>query len=114
MTLSTRESSVETSPLSSADQVILDELWRRKHANEGLDSWMGAVVAELAQDVQMHVWNGKHPVDANTTAHTAKKGTTVLIWMMSRLGDIGITDRMDAHGYDVRVDPSAVVNWRFK
>ena len=113
--------------LSPADQTILDELWDRKvsrnpwlpenlrkEENESYLDWMGAAIAELTEDVVMHVWNGTHPPDKNTTEHTVKKGTTVLIWMMSRFGDIGITDNLEAHCYHARVQPTVLVNWRFK
>lgn len=102
-----------------ADQAVLEELWRRKNANNVYPpvphvEWMGVAVAELDKDVTMRVWNGTHPPDKNTTEHTATKGTTVLIWMMSRFGDIGVTDNLDAHCYHARVEPTALVNWRFK
>lgn len=115
--------------LSSADKAVLDELWLRKEGRNpwlpeslriGMNEpgpyldWMGVVVAKLTEDVTMHVWNGRHPPDKNMTDHVAKKGATVLVWMMSRFGDIGITDRMDAQGYDARVAPTTLVNWRFR
>lgn len=37
------------------------------------------ITATLTRDVHMRVWNGKHPVDNNTTTHVAPAGTKVLI-----------------------------------
>lgn len=40
-----------------------------------------------------------------------KKGTKVIVWMASRMGDIGITDNLvDALGYCARVEDEAVTN----
>ena len=65
------------------------------------------VYATTTKDVTMYVWNGQHypTVSANMTEHTCKAGTKVLVWMVSRMGDVGITDNLiDARGYDARVD----------
>jgi hypothetical protein len=65
----------------------------------------GFATATLRRNCEMHVWNQKHPISENTSIHIARRGTKVLIWMLSRFGDAGITDNLvDAVGYDVRVD----------
>lgn len=110
-------------PLSPADQAVLDEIWRRKNdqpwrrppadRDKPALEWIGVAVAELTRDVEMHVWNQIHPPETNTKVHTAKAGTTVLIWAPSRFGDIGVTDKLlNAGGYRARVEPEALVNWR--
>jgi hypothetical protein len=54
----------------------------------------------------MYVWNGKYSEAKDYANHTCPKGTKVRIWMVSRFGDIGITDNLiDPKGYDARVDP---------
>jgi hypothetical protein len=44
---------------------------------------------------------------------TVPKGTTVRIVMVSRFGDIGITDHLEKeYGYECRVDPDRLENYR--
>ena len=51
----------------------------------------------------MNVWNGTHPVAENTTKHICKAGTRVMVWMVSRFGDVGVTDNLEnPKGYNVR------------
>ncbi len=51
----------------------------------------------------MSVWNGIHPVEENTAKHICKAGTKVRVWMVSRFGDVGVTDNLETpKGYDVR------------
>lgn len=70
------------------------------------------ITAMLTKPVVMNVWNGTHPPEKNTRKHTAPKGTKVRVWMVSRFGDVGITDRLeDAHGYDTRIDQGLLVSW---
>lgn len=43
-----------------------------------------------------------------------EKGSKVLVWMISRMGDVGITKNLvNAIGYDRRVDPITLRNWEF-
>lgn len=71
----------------------------------------GSVLAELTRDVEMRKWNG-HDTDPEFTPRLVPAGTTVMIWTASRFGDIGINDRLDAHGYDARVNIESVCNLR--
>jgi hypothetical protein len=66
-----------------------------------------SITARTKKDFQMSVWNQVHPVEKNTKVHVCKAGTRVRIWMVSRFGDVGITDNLEnPHGYDCRgVDP---------
>ena len=71
------------------------------------------ITAVTTEDHKMNVWNGTHPVEGNSVEHICQAGTKVLVWMVSRFGDVGITDNLvDAHGYDVRIDPSKLVYWQ--
>ena len=75
------------------------------------------IYAYLKKDIQMKVWNQKHPVEENITKHIATKGTKVRVWMVSRLGDIGVTDNIEnPMGYDARgLDPEVDLHkWTFK
>lgn len=71
------------------------------------------ITAETATDNEMRRWNGKDSrKDENFIRHTCPAGTTVLVWMVSRFGDVGITDILvDAVGYDTRIDQSTLINW---
>ena len=63
------------------------------------------IYAITTRDLEMRVWNGNHhpSQEANTTYHTCKAGTKVRIWMVSRMGDTGVTDNLvNPIGYDVR------------
>lgn len=61
------------------------------------------IFAKLKKDVNMNVWNGKHPVDSNITTHVCKSGTKVRVNMVSRFGDVGITEDLNKKfGYDAR------------
>jgi len=71
--------------------------------------------AELTEPVKMHEWSGKHPVEKNTVVRTVPAGTKVIVTVYSRLGDVGVRARnLDrvGHGYDARVDPEKLTNWR--
>lgn len=69
--------------------------------------------AELAAPVEFWHWNGKHPVDDNSTYRTVPAGTTVKIVMVSRFGDVGITEDLSAeHGYEARVGFDLLTNLR--
>ena len=77
--------------------------------------WSLRITATLNRDVEMTVWNGKHPVDENTTKHTCFQGTPMRVWMVSRFGDVGVTDNLDdPSGYDARIDPSDLSDWSFE
>lgn len=69
-----------------------------------LKSWYDyEIYAKVNKDVEMSVWNQRHPVDENCTNHICKAGTKVRIWMVSRFGDAGITDNLiNPVGYHTR------------
>lgn len=61
------------------------------------------IYAKTTRDIEMNVWNGSHPVENNTSKHICKSGSRVRIWMVSRFGDVGITDNLEnPNGYDAR------------
>jgi len=77
------------------------------HENSRLLFFMNRfkIYATTKKDFVMNVWNGKHPSDDknNWQKHPCKKGTKVLIWMVSRFEDVGITDNLvNPIGYDLR------------
>lgn len=61
------------------------------------------IYAKTTKEITMDVWNGKHPVENNCTKHICNAGTKVRVWMVSRFGDVGVTDNLKKPiGYDVR------------
>lgn len=86
-------------------ELALDAEGRRvpKTAEEMADVFL---YATLRGDVEM----GDGP-----KRRVVPEGTTVLVTMASRLGDVGIrADRLvpPSHGYDARVIPECLTNWR--
>lgn len=75
--------------------------------------WKFNIETYSHKDIQMSVWNQKHPVEENITKHTTKAGIKLRVWMVSRFGDVGVTDNLiNPIGYDARgFDPSDFYNW---
>lgn len=97
--------------MSESDTAVLEGLYSKKAQH--VDQF---AYAELVEPVEMRVWNNNHPVDANTKIHVAPAGTTVLITMVSRLGDLGIRDRNltpASNGYYARVPFESLKNLRW-
>ena len=69
-----------------------------------LKSWDDyEIYAKTTKDVEMRVWGGLHPPEQNTSNHICKAGTKVRVWMVSRFGDVGVTDNLETpKGYDAR------------
>ena len=86
--------------LNLQEEQIIDELYRRKMLGF-IDTHAYCTTTKL---LQMRRWNKQHPVDQNTTIYDVPSGTTLKIVMISRLGDVGLTDQLDAVcGYGLRV-----------
>lgn len=72
--------------------------------------------ATTTKPLKMSRWNGEHPVEENSTEHEAPAGTTVLVTMASRFGDVGIRDHdlvPASEGYCCRCDPATdLTDWR--
>jgi hypothetical protein len=78
----------------------------RTPANEWVphrpDTWPWRL-GRLRRDVEFRVWHG-HGASPEFSARIAPAGTRVKIVMVSRLGDVGITDDLTAEcGYLARV-----------
>lgn len=82
----------------------LKSVQRWKDGMEHLKDWYSyEIYAKTTKDFEMSSWNGTHPVNENTTKHICKAGSRVRVWMVSRFGDIGVTDNLETpKGYDVR------------
>lgn len=83
-----------------------DNIINRFKGGEIKECWYDYdIYAKTTKDLTMSVWNGKHEpsVDANCKEHVCKAGTRVRVWMVSRFGDVGVTDNLkDPKGYDIR------------
>lgn len=98
-------------PVSPEDEKVWKEMWIRK--DEGREMFAHA---ELLEDVEGRQWNGNHPVERNERKYTMKAGSTVLITVASRFGDVGIRGTSineEVHGYHARVLPEQLRNPRF-
>lgn len=68
--------------------------WRNE--DKHLKDWYSyEIYATTTKDLEMNVWSGIHPVDENTKKHICKAGTRVRVWMVSRFGDVGVTDNLE-------------------
>ena len=90
--------------------MIIEELYRRKNVHfdepdKGIQHTHAYVT--ITRPLVLKKWNGKHhpSVEANMTYEEKPAGTTLKIVMVSRFGDCGLTDDLNAEfGYHVRVD----------
>lgn len=104
------------------ESLSFEELFNLKYPVESYDFesehkfiwYKFQITATTLKDFPMKVWNG-HNADPEYTEHVCPTGTKVLIWMVSRFGDIGITDNLtDPKGYDCRgVEEFELTNWEF-
>jgi hypothetical protein len=61
-------------------------------------------IGKLRQPTRLRIWNG-HGADPEFTERWLPAGAYVKIVMVSRFGDVGITDDLDAeHSYHSRID----------
>lgn len=101
--------------------MITEKLYRLKRGfkdkSNNLKNWYSYnIFAKTTKDFEMDVWNGCHPVEENTSKHVCKSGTKVRVWMISRFGDVGITDNLEnPTGYDTRgVNPETdLIDYEF-
>ncbi len=104
------------------DSLSFEELFNLKYPAEKKDDprWIFfwddfEIYAKTKKDFQMSVWNG-HGANPEYTKHVCVTGSSVRIWMASRIGDIGITDNLEnPKGYDCRgVDNDDLKDWEIK
>jgi hypothetical protein len=87
--------------MSPPDHPVIVALWLAKQQGKHLTAYCTSTVP-----IQFQRWNKRHPVAENITFDTVPAGTTLKIVMVSRLGDVGLTDDLTAeYGYQVRVYP---------
>ena len=79
---------------------IRNELYRKKSNHEQYHAY-----CTVRKPLVLKKWNKVYPVDENMTYQQVNPGTTLKIVMVSRLGDFGVTDDLEAsHGYHLRLD----------
>lgn len=99
------------------DQLTYNELFNLKYPEGFMDKielmdifYMLKITAHIKKDVKMLVWNQLKP---EFTTHICPANSQVLVWMVSRLGDVGITDNLNNPiGYDARIDCNDLYNWK--
>ena len=94
------------------DAQIIHELYRRKRNFEPYSAY-----CTTTKPLILRVWQKRHPVEENTIEREIAPGTTLKIVMVSRLGDFGVTDDLDAkHGYHLRLplDTDMVTDFRWE
>jgi hypothetical protein len=90
----------ETRELNAREQEIIKTLYELKAKHRATIAYV-----TTTRELPMQRWNGKHPVDENTKTDLIPAGSTLKIVMVSRFGDVGLTDDMKReHGYGLRVD----------
>lgn len=69
------------------------------------------ILAKTKKDLEVRDWDS---VTGISNARTIPAGTKVLVWMISRMGDVGITDLIEgAHGYNCRTEVENLKDWIF-
>ena len=111
-------------PGDSLKKVYLsfDELFNLKYPENAFDKngsfnihasmlWFEfTIYAHVLNDINIKHWNG-HGSNPEFTEHLCKKDTKVRVWMVSRMGDVGVTDNIIKNGYDNRIDIETLYNW---
>lgn len=102
------------------NEISFDNLYSIKYPSEkirdlsNMDFWYNfKIYTKNKNDLIMTTWNGIHPVENNISTHTCPKDTKLLVWMVSRFGDIGVTDNLEnPKGYNNRgVSPEYFYDW---
>lgn len=101
---------MEEKELTRDQNPIFYKLWDLKcvkkwmEGQNHLKDWYDyEIYAYTTKDVVMTDWSGNYPVAENQTERVCPTGTKVRIWMVSKFGDVGITDNLiNPIGYLVR------------
>lgn len=89
--------------LTESEAAVVKGLWEAKSQRSSTIAFCTS-----AEEVTLHKWNQRHPVKDNTADVKVPAGTILKIVMISRFGDIGLTDDLEAtHGYHLRVEPDS-------
>jgi hypothetical protein len=86
--------------LTPAEDALINELYAAKARFQNTHAYV-----TTTEPLPMTDWNGRHPVEENTTKRTIPAGSTLKVVMVSRFGDCGLTDDLAAdNGYGLRLD----------
>lgn len=86
--------------LSPQEESVVRALYEAKGRHQDMTAYCTA-----AKPITISHWNGRHPVEENTQEVVVAPGATLKIVMVSRLGDMGLTDDLSVqHGYGARKD----------
>jgi len=98
--------------LTEDEQAVVEELYQKKEEYKETTAYV-----TTAEEVTLKKWNGRHPAEneSNWEIAVIPPGKTLKIVMVSRFGDCGLTDDLNAiNGYHLRLDfnDSSIVNIR--
>ncbi len=103
------------------EEEALEILWDNKDVTKLLSRPKGweehFLYATLKSKATMRIIGDERRPGNKEKRYSVPKGTTVLVTMVSRFGDVGIRDRdlePPSHGYWCRVVPSKLKDWRDK
>ena len=87
--------------LKQSEKETIEKLYGEKEDRGCLNS---SAFVTAAEDMILQHWNGDHPVGPNTKEVHVSKGSTLKIVMVSRFGDCGLTDDLEAYSnYGIRL-----------
>jgi hypothetical protein len=98
--------------LSPEEEIVVKELWQKKSNFQDTLAYV-----TTTQEIELKKWNGTHPVEKNSILVKIPSGSTLKIVMISRFGDVGLTDNLNAvNGYHTRVpvDDDSITDIRFE
>jgi hypothetical protein len=91
-------------------------LWKNKDWKSHQEGWVEKFIyATLLVDATMHFSDEITVPRGREIERVAPKGSTVLVTMVSRFGDVGIRDDRlvpPSNGYYCRVMPEQLTDWR--
>lgn len=88
--------------MTDADKAVIDEMFKAKARGR-----MPKAFCVAAKPLVLQKWNQRRPGEPEYTEVPIPAGTPLKIVMVSRFGDVGLTDDLDAvNGYHIRVFPS--------
>ena len=101
-----------TRQLNQSEKETISKLYAEREDRGCIDSCSYVTTTE---DLILNYWNGEHPFNENMREVRVSKGATLRIVMVSRFGDCGLSEDLDAYsGYGIRLswDDAAMTDIR--
>lgn len=85
---------------TKSEQEIIISLYKAKEKMHHKNAYV-----TTTEEMSLTDWDGNHPYEEHTKVYNVPAGTTLKVVMVSRLGDMGLTDKLNVqYGYKTRVD----------